>query len=117
MAKILDDFYGKNLFRGGTIASNHDFFSKPSSCLLCRKRTEMSSQSYFEKSILVNMLFLFQSIKSPKTLFLYFGRNEIVYILVYKILFSNIFLSNLSKIALKIMARMMMHTCRKNSLD
>lgn len=59
----------------------------------------------------------FSPLNGYKTLFLYFGRNEIVYILVYKILFSNIFLSNLSKIALKFVARMMMHTCRKNSLD
>ena len=54
----------KNLFRGGTIASNHDFFlSRVLTCLLCRKRAEMSSQSYFEKSILMNMIIVLESVK------------------------------------------------------
>ena len=62
-------------------------------------------------------LFFFSRLNGYKTLFLYSKRSEIMYNLVNKVLFSNIFLSNFSKITLKIVVRMMMHTCRKNSSD
>ena len=39
------------------------FLSRVLTCLLCRKRAEMSSQSYFEKSILTNMIIVLESVK------------------------------------------------------
>ena len=118
MAKILDDFYGKNLFRGGTIASNHDFFLSRV-LLVCYVENGQKCQVnlILKNQYLPICLFFFSRLNGYKTLFLYSKRSEIMYNLVNKILFSNIFLSNFSKITLKIVVRMMMHTCRKNSSD
>ena len=99
MAKILDDFYGKNLFRGGTIASNHDFFlSRVLTCLLCRKRAEMSSQSYFEKSILTNMIIVLESVKPIQNIHFLYLKSEIVNNFDIKFLFSSIFLTFFPKL-------------------